>query len=255
MDYAVVTVPAAPMRKRPNHRSEMSNQLLFGEAVKIIKQKDDTWLKVESLFDGYVGWLTTHLISPSDSTTISSTCFQLAPEFLNTIVINGQTMQVPLGAFLVNLKNKKGIIANKEYIYKGKPLLTNTITNKEEQLIANAMRWLNAPYLWGGKTILGVDCSGFSQTMYKLVGLNIARDAKQQALQGKLVKKLDEVAVGDLAFFDEMDEIVHVGILLSSNKIIHAAGKVRIDAIDKKGIINSDTGKRTHHLKTIKRFL
>lgn len=255
MDYAIITVPAAPVRKIPNHRREMSNQLLFGEAVKILRQEDDTWVKVESLFDGYTGWLTVHLITIVDKSAISPSCRLLAPGFLNTIYINGQTMQIPLGASLVNFKNKKGAIAGIGYTFKSKPLDTDSIINKTEQLISNAKQWLNAPYLWGGKTILGVDCSGFSQTMYKLIGMPIARDARQQALQGIPVKKLQLAQPGDLAFFEDKEEIVHVGILLGPDKIIHAAGKVRIDVIDNKGITNVETGKRTHKLKLIKRFL
>lgn len=254
MNYAIVTVPAAPVRKLPNHRSEMSNQLLFGESVKIIRQKNE-WYKIESLYDGYQGWLTHHMITLTDKSEITSSCHLLAPQFLTTIRINGQTMQIPLGASLPNLKNRKGTIAGKEYSFNGKPLRPDTISNKIEQLINNAMQWLNAPYQWGGKTVLGVDCSGFSQTMYKLVGMPIPRDAKQQALKGTLVKNLQQAQPGDLAFFNEDDKIVHVGILLGSNKIIHAAGKVRIDTIDKKGIVNVDSGKRTHNLKVIKRFI
>ena len=101
---------------------------------------------------------------------------------------------------------------------------------------------------------MGVDCSGFVQVNYKMMGIDLSRDAWQQAQQGKTVKKLKESLCGDLVFFDDKEEIVHVGILLSSDQLIHASGKVRIDAIDKKGIINSDTGKRTHYLRSIKRY-
>ncbi len=253
--YAIVTVPAAPVRKLASHRSEMSNQLLFGEAVKIIKQKDDTWFKIESLYDGYQGWLTYHLISLVDEKTATAPGHLLASGMLNTIITNNRTMHIPLGSSLVNFQKNKGIIGNLEYSFKGKTLNPLSIHNKAASLVNNALQWLNAPYLWGGKTLMGVDCSGFSQTMYKLIGLPIARDAWQQAEQGKKVALLSKVRAGDLAFFDDKDEIVHVGILLAPDKIIHAAGKVRIDHIDKRGITNTDTGKRTHQLKLIKRIL
>lgn len=252
--YAIVTVPAAPVRKLANHRSEMSNQLLFGEALKIIKQKDDTWFKVESLYDGYIGWLTYHLITMVDEHTAKLPATLLAPGMLNKITFGNCTMHIPLGSSLIHFKNKKGNIGRAEYSFNGKPLNTSLTDNKEQVLINNAMQWLNAPYLWGGKTILGVDCSGFSQTMYKLIGMPIARDAWQQALQGKKVSSLAKAQPGDLAFFDDKDEIVHVGILLGPDRIIHSAGKVRIDHIDRKGITNTETGKRTHTLKLVRRF-
>lgn len=253
MSYAVVTVPAAPVRKEPNHRHEMTNQLFFGEGVKIITKKDDIWLEVESVFDNYKGWLTTHLVTEIEH--VPESCNQLAPDFLNTMVFNNQVMHIPMSSSLPNYKNKKGNIAGTEYLFDAKPINTSTIKNKQLRLIKNARRWLNAPYLWGGKTILGVDCSGFCQTQYKLIGTAICRDAKQQALYGKTVANLQNAKAGDLAFFHDKEEIVHVGILLGGDKIIHASGKVRIDLMDKKGIIRADTGQRTHQLKSIKRIL
>lgn len=253
--YAIVTVPVAPVRKMPHHRREMSNQLLFGEAVQIIGQKEDQWLKVKSLFDGYTGWVTHHLITRVDaSLATQESCF-LASRFLTTIQFNGQTMHIPMAASLPAYKNRKGTIAGTSYTCSSRPIDTREVTNKSRQLLENAHGWLNAPYLWGGKTILGVDCSGFVQTQYKMIGMSLLRDAWEQAQQGAPVASLRKVKPADLAFFEDKGKIVHVGMMLNSETIIHAAGKVRIDPIDKKGIINSDTGVRTHHLKHIRRFI
>ncbi len=140
------------------------------------------------------------------------------------------------------------------FITRGTPLTGSANIPNGELIIELTMKWLNAPYLWGGRTIFGVDCSGFVQVNFKMMGIDLPRDAWQQAQEGRTVKKLKEAVCGDLAFFDDNEEIVHVGILLSSDQIIHSAGKVRIDTIDKKGIINSDTGKRSHRLRLIKRI-
>lgn len=253
--YAAVTVPAAPVRRAPNHRREMSNQLLFGETVQIIRNKDNQWLKVKSLYDGYTGWLTPHLVTIIDRTEAMQGSAFLASQFLNSIQLNDQTMQIPLGSSLPGFKNKKGIIAGMTYHYTAYPINTAVIKDRKLQLLKNAGLWLNAPYLWGGKTILGVDCSGFAQTMYKLIGLPILRDAWEQAGQGTRVTSLSKAHPADLAFFEDNGKIVHVGILLDGKSIIHAAGKVRIDKIDKKGIINTETGLRTHRLKLIRRFI
>jgi hypothetical protein len=255
MKYAIVTVPAAPVRKKANHRAEMSNQLLFGEAVKILKEKKEKWLKVKSLYDGYTGWITNHLVVFTTEEIAQQPVIKITTDFLNSIKINDAVMNIPAGAHLFQFDKKRGGIDGFEYEYDGTIIELQKIKSKSKALITNAHKWLNAPYMWGGKTILGVDCSGFAQIMYRLVGIPIPRDAWQQARKGEFVKNLAEAHPGDLAFFDDKDEITHVGILLGTDKIIHSAGKVRIDSIDEKGITNCDTGKRTHRLKLIKRFL
>lgn len=255
MSYAIITVPAAPVRKKPNHRSEMTNQLLFGEAVKILKRKKEKWLKVQSLTDGYIGWLTHHLITVTDKDTALQPTKKLAASFYSSIRVNGVVMNIPQGASMVGLAKKHGGFDDFKYECSNDIIELEKVNRHAETLIANAYTWLNAPYLWGGRTVLGVDCSGFAQLMYQLIGVQLPRDAWQQAQEGTIVKKLEEAQPGDLAFFDDKDEIVHVGILLSPNQIIHAAGKVRIDAIDKKGIIHNESGKRTHRLSLLKRIL
>lgn len=117
-----------------------------------------------------------------------------------------------------------------------------------------ARTYLEIPYLWGGKSCAGIDCSGFSQQLFKAFGIKLPRDAWQQAELGEVVGFLQEAVCGDLAFFDNPEgRITHVGVMLNPQQVIHASGKVRIDPIDTQGIINAETGQRTHHLRIIKR--
>ncbi|HEY6503321.1 MAG TPA: C40 family peptidase [Chitinophagaceae bacterium] len=254
MKNAVVAVPAAPVRRKARHRSEMVNQLLFGEEVIVIKEKGSLWVKVKSLHDGYEGWMTNTLLKETGAKAGVKNNDFIAADLLNTITIDGRSMHIPFGAFLPDFADGKGKLAGMEYSFAGNYIKRTNAhpgTKKVEELTS---KWLNAPYMWGGRTVLGVDCSGFVQVNYKMMGIELSRDAWQQAQQGSTVKKLKEAVCGDLVFFDDKDEIVHVGILLNSEQIIHASGKVRVDTIDKKGIINNDTGKRTHYLKSIKRY-
>jgi hypothetical protein len=253
MEYAVIIVPAAPVRRKAKHQREMVNQLLFGEMVKIIKTKGDLWLKVSSLHDDYEGWLTKTMIAPVEEADAKATSEFAANELLSLISVNEKTMHIPLGSSLPGFINGVGKINNLNYNFSGNYIKRYDQQHNADFLNSCTGRWMNAPYMWGGRTILGVDCSGFVQVNYKMMGIDLPRDAWQQAQQGKSVKKLKDAQPGDLAFFNDKEEIVHVGILLNNEQIIHASGKVRIDAIDKKGIINTDIGKRTHSLMAIKR--
>ncbi len=248
MEYALVTVPAAPVRRKPRHRAEMINQLLFGEAVKILKTKDAHWIKVRSLYDSYEGWLTYNMIRPVAKNLLREQPVKLAGELLAPLQTGDQTMHIPLGSSLRIVEGDNTIH------YHGTLIDTAKLIPGSEMVKTIAVRWLNAPYLWGGRTLLGVDCSGFVQVVFKLIGISLPRDAWQQAQEGHPVKKLKDALTGDLAFFDDRDEIVHVGMMIGNDQIIHASGQVRIDKIDKEGIINTETGKRTHRLRAVKRY-
>jgi hypothetical protein len=257
MEYAVIALPAAPVRRKPDHRSEMVSQLLFGETVKVLKEKGKLWIKVKSLHDEYEGWTTSSLIMEVSKEFALKKSFYVAEGLLGLITIGDKKMNIPAGSSLPGLEvstaGTKGALGSAEYTFSG------TLIKRDEQEAGETLirqlttAWLNAPYLWGGRSILGVDCSGFVQVIYKMMGIDLPRDAWQQAQEGSPIRKFNEAKAGDLAFFNNKEEVVHVGILLGEGKIIHASGKVRIDTISKKGIINDENGKKGLRLEALRR--
>lgn len=253
MPTLICIVPVCPVRQLASHRSEQVSQLLFGETCEIIDEEID-FVKVFCLFDGYVGWcqrsqLSTNTILPNDKQKL------LASGWVNEISCNGMPMFIPFGSDVSFFTKDSLQLGNQLFLYKGKWQNGHDNLISEENLKEVTNVFLNAPYQWGGRSIFGIDCSGFTQMTYKYFGFSLLRDASLQAGQGQLIGFLQEAKCGDLAFFDNEDgNITHVGILLNAHSIIHASGKVRVDVIDNEGIVNDD-GIRTHKLRIIKRVL
>src|SRR5690606_29904255 len=179
----------------------------------------------------------------------SPKCFNA--DLIEYITNEKSLLTIPLGADLTFLQDSE--INTEKYEFEGQ--LTTGIKPKF-QLLQTAFMYLNAPYLWGGKTPFGIDCSGFTQMVYRLNGYFIPRDASQQAKRGEPVSFIEESEVGDLALVDnEEGDIIHVGIIMEHNYISHAHGKVRIDRLDHLGILNIDTGRHTHKLRVIKKII
>ncbi|TWF41492.1 SH3 domain-containing protein [Chitinophaga polysaccharea] len=256
MPYAIVTVPVAPLRRTASHRSEMISQLLWGAAVSVIDTAPDGWVQVKNQYDGYMGWVTAAHLETIDEALFLEPATRYLPGWVNRVTMNGVPMQVPFGCLVKGHGNTTVQWGSITIKFEDKPVLLNNNNSVDvDALKAAAAQFLNTGYLWGGTSVFGVDCSGFTQNVFKLSGISLLRDAYQQAGQGQLVGFLQEAQLGDLAFFDnEEGRITHVGILLNDHEIIHSSGKVRIDAIDNEGIINTDTGIRTHRLRIIKRF-
>ena len=252
MEYAICTVTAAGVRKEPGHKAEMVNQLLFGETMEVLEAKEE-WFKIRSMYDNYEGWLTYHLINEIDEKTATQESNHIATHHLNPVTTSNDVMFATIGSPLTGYNSETKKLWDNGYEYHGH--FRDITEPVSEELFKEIIGlWLNAPYLWGGKTFMGVDCSGFVQMVYKLMGIKLKRDAYQQAEQGSDVE-LSNLKEGDLAFFhNENGRVTHVGIILNNNKIIHASGKVRIDKLGEQGIINSETGKRTHLLYSIKRY-
>ncbi|MFL5809165.1 MAG: NlpC/P60 family protein [Flavisolibacter sp.] len=250
MRYAICTVPAAAVRKDDAHRSEMVNQLLFGEVMEILEEKGD-WLRIRSIYDDYEGWLTNHLVTDAEQDIAKAPLQYVTEGLINNIQFKEQLLIVPMGSTLPGFNEHTTLFWNGEF--KG-PFRRVANTFEISELINTAEEWLNVPYLWGGKTLMGVDCSGFVQTVFKLYDIHLKRDAYLQAEQGKAIE-LKDAETGDVAFFNnEKGRITHVGIMMNSDQIIHASGKVRIDGMSEKGIVNSENGKKTHAFHSLRRM-
>ena len=237
-----------PLRKEPFDQSEMVNQILHGETFKIIKN-NKKWSKVSLLHDSYEGWICNKQfieISNEEIHQLNST----KTVFSSETIYSCSTKYILLGSILPSFETEKFNINNTNYIFKGK---TTIGYKRKEKIVENAKLLLNPPYLWGGRSILGIDCSGFTQLIYRMNGINIPRDAYQQAEIGKNIC-LNESNKGDLAFFEKENKITHVGIIINKNEIIHASGHVRIDKIDKNGIFDKKNQEYTHNLKLIKKI-
>lgn len=240
MKYVTV-VAIAPLRKEASDRSEMVSQALYGEELEVL-EKQEKWALVKLKHDGYEGWMDTKQFTPL-SAGWSGTV--LTAPITRCLLENGEFMILPAGA-IVPASFKPEIL---------QPVRSGT----DEDIMNCAREFLNAPYLWGGRTIMGIDCSGFTQLVMALNGIQLPRDAYQQAELGETVSFLEETQTGDLAFFDNAEgRIIHVGLILrdasQQGLIIHASGKVRIDIIDHQGIYNRDSGQYTHQLRIVKRL-
>lgn len=242
------------MRSEPSHKSEMVSQQLFGEKSFVIEKKGD-WIKIQLRFDGYEGWVQQSHVVPIDEDIFNKNDKGLTQEWINEVDYNGHIMYVPMGSSVSAFKNGMAFWRKNSVHFKGKTWEPEEVKINAKLIKQIAFKFLNTSYLWGGKSVFGIDCSGYTQMVYKFLNYSLPRDAWQQAEQGTAVNFLQEAHCGDLAFFDnEEGRITHVGILLNENEIIHSAGKVRIDKIDTEGILNLETKQRTHKLRIIKRY-
>ena len=235
--YAICCQSVVPMRAEASHRSEMVSQLLFNETCSVIVEHGE-WSKIVVTHDGYEGWVVTTQIKAVGKETFDELNAK-KQYYVNEAIVNHDGLYLTLGTPLFEPVHAKAV----------------QDSFNADVMIENAHKLLGTPYLWGGRTVMGIDCSGFVQICARMAGISLPRDASQQVNCGETVYFLQEVQPGDLAFFsNDNGSIVHVGMLLSNEQIIHASGKVRIDSIDNEGIFNADLRKHTHRLTAIKRI-
>jgi hypothetical protein len=257
--YGICNLSIVPCRKDPSDASEMVTQLLFGDHFEVLETQG-SWLHIKVAYDGYDCWIDKKQMLPIQQPTFDIlnasdiyTCNELVQ--VVTDKKTGLLFPIVLASTLPNLDDGECLIENQTYSYDG-AFISGQLPFTKNGIVEIAMMYLNAPYLWGGKTPFGIDCSGLTQMVYKLNGLKIPRDAYQQAELGETLSFVEEAEPGDLAFFDNAEgRIVHVGIVMENNKIIHASGKVRIDGFDHQGIFNNDKKDYTHKLRLLKKLI
>ena len=252
MEYGISNLAIIPMRKEAREQSEMVSQLLFGEVYEIM-ERTDKWARVIAAHDGYEGWISFNqvtIITESEYQQFSADSL-LTNKVISAIVkeSDGTLVYIPFGSALPGITNGFLKIGAERYE-------VNNTTLAGLDIIATAQSFLNTPYLWGGRTHFGIDCSGLVQAVFRQRGLTLKRDAYLQAEQGTVVDFLPEAKAGDVAFFDNEDgRIVHVGIMINNEQIIHASGRVKIERIDGQGIYSEEFKRYTHKLRIIKRYL
>jgi cell wall-associated NlpC family hydrolase len=255
--FGICRVSVAPMRSEPSDKAENASQLLFGDFVEILENQERWWY-IKSAFDNYEGWIDFRqlVVVSEEEYAKGKQIKHLAPPQALNILIDpvGNKLYLSPASNLPAIADGFSFLGNQKYEVLFQPHTPNF--TGVDALISTALFFINTPYLWGGRTFFGIDCSGFVQNVFKLNGIELKRDAWQQAEQGITVDFLQEVHPGDVAFFDNDEgKITHVGIMLNTAEIVHASAKVRIDPIDTQGIFNSELGKYTHKLRIIKRFI
>lgn len=254
MKYGISHISIIPMRSEADDRAEMVNQILFGEHYKVI-DKRVKWLKVRLSHDDYEGWICIKQFFEIDKAQYLSLSEE--PAYYNYNLMDalstdsGDIIPIGLGSALPFYDGEYCLINDHRFHFEGAQQPNEK--NKKSDIVNTAYMYMHAPYLWGGRTPMGIDCSGFTQMVYRLNGKMIPRDASQQVKMGATLSFIEEAEPGDLAFFDDAEgNITHVGIILENNHILHASGRVRIDRIDQQGIFNKGLGTHTHKLRLIK---
>jgi gamma-D-glutamyl-L-lysine dipeptidyl-peptidase len=258
LNYGVCRLSLVPVRTNPSDKAELCTQLLFGEHYTVLETTPDAkWVKIQIEFDLYEGWIDGkqhHAISKEYFDYLGRAELKITTDLSTSILYNKLPLAILMGS-VIPISSAELFKMEEQFAFNGEA--KNTGQKREFDFLRTiANRYLHAPYLWGGKSPFGIDCSGFTQMVFKICGYQLLRDAKQQATQGKAVRNLQEIKPGDLAFFkNEEETIVHVGIVYANAQIIHASGRVRVDVLNEIGIVHSETGAVTHQFSHLRRIL
>lgn len=257
VDYGICGLSVVPVRAEPSDKSELVTQLIYGECYQLLGIQGN-WYQIQNAADQYIGWIDFKQHCPVTTAYFkewSETTHPRAVDIVQTVSNASARIPVMIGSVLPFFDGINVRIGNEKYVYSGRAT-NNSIPFKINFFTKIALSYLKAPYVWGGKSIFGLDCSGFVQQVFGICGYQLPRDAWQQVPFGEEVHFANLTRPGDLAFFDNDEgRIVHVGIMLENQQIIHAHGEVRLDVLDHYGIFNHGRKRYTHKLRIIKRIL
>lgn len=258
LDHGVCRLSIVPVRATPSDKAEQVTQLLFGDHYEVLETDlKGQWLHIRVNFDGYEGWIDRkqhHAISNEYFQYNNKAEFKITTDLTASLLYN-KSPQIILMGSIIPISSSELFKMEEQFAFNGEA--KNLGQKREYEFLKSiAMKYVNAPYLWGGKTPFGIDCSGFVQMVFRICGYKLLRDTWQQAGQGKSVSNFGESRPGDVAFFKkDTEKIDHVGVLLEDDRIIHSSGKVRIDHLDEEGILNTETKIFTHRFSHFRRIL
>ncbi len=258
IDFGVCRLAVVPVRTGPGDTAEQVTQLLFGDHYEVgMVSPDKKWISIRIITDQCAGWIDTgqhHSITAAYLEQINQADFKITLDIASTILYKKNPLTIVMGS-IVPISTSELFKMEEQLAFNG---VSKSLSQRRdyEFLKTIALKYINAPYQWGGKSPFGIDAGGLVQMTFKISGYSLARHVAQQAAQGKKVKSLPEARPGDVAFFsDKEGKPIHAGILLEDDRIIHSTGRVRIDHINEEGILNTETKIYTHHLAGVRRIL
>ena len=242
-EYKIVSKSVAPIYSKPSFSSELINQALFWEEL-IVESLGDNWLKIRQR-DGYVGWVHSFYITDSktyDNNKILKNIdnwYFVKSRFLEIITPQKASLFLSFGSIIpcITKNNKFYIIlpnGDENYIDKNSLINVNQHISIDE-VINLSKSLLNVPYLWGGRSSYGIDCSGLIQLLLGFLKIHFPRDTKDQIKYKNIELIKYNYKRGDLIFFSKNNIINHVGMFINEKEYIHSSGCVKINSY------NSDT--------------
>jgi cell wall-associated NlpC family hydrolase len=258
MKKGICIVSIIPMRREPSEKSEMVSQLLFGEVYSVAEETTG-WCKIKTTFDNYSGWIDAKMVTPvSDNyyKSMAENSYPVVQSIVMRLSAPDESVLTITAGSTLGKTSKNGRVEIDSILYQCLDPINETSFSDPRKIIQTSEIFIHSPYLWGGRSPFGLDCSGFTQIVYKMIGIRLPRDARQQASLGQNIQTMTKLEAGDLVFFaNEENQIIHVGLALPENKIIHCSGKVRIDKLDDKGIFNAQLNQYSHRLHSIRRIV